>query len=1214
MPDKTPVPAAEPTIPRKSPTLLPLSPEASTILPRPAEDEASLPVGPTAPPGYEILGELGRGGMGIVYRARHLGLNRVVALKMILSGGHAGPDDLARFLAEAEAVAHLQHPNIVQIFESGRHQGLPYFTLEYVPAGSLADKVREAPLPPAEAARLVEQLARGMAYAHERGVVHRDLKPENVLLAEDGMPKITDFGLAKRVAGGAGLTQTGAVLGTPSYMAPEQAAGKSTQIGPAADIYALGAVLYRLVTGRPPFQAATALDTVLQVAVEEPVPARQLQPACPRDLETICHKCLQKEPQRRYSTALALAEDLRRFRAGEPVQARPVSRLARALRWARRRPTAAALLGVSALSLVLLAAGGILFTSYLADKNQELVQQRDKANTLAQQEAAAHKDADEQRAQAVAARTQAEIQLSHTRVERGLRFLDGDNVLGLLDLLEARRAAEHLPELREPRTLLWSGWEPTCAGLLVQTLPNKGPVTAMAVAPNGQTLATRESDGTIILWDYVKVQAGVTIRTPEAWTGQQLEFAGDGKTLLFHWRAAPPSSGAQAWDVATGRPLCRAAQVNRPEEKLRLSPDGRWLITVDGATLQKQDAKNRKPVGPPWKAAGPVAALAFSPDGKLLVTLGDQLEWWDAATGKAHTPATPAPGGKRQPAFRPDAVAFSPDGKWLMCRFPGFDKETVHIYEVATGRLAGKPITADSQYGEAVLSPDGTSVATLRSGLGGLNASRLQLWRTATGKAHETPLDEGQAICLAFSPDSKLLAAGGLDGTARLWQAITGRPHGSGFRHARPVVQVTFFPDGSLLATLEQGGAVRLWQTGAGGARRRQALDEPASAFAFGAGGKWLAAAQEKAIRRWDLTTLRPLGKPLPQDEPAIRLACSPDGALMAAASEKGIQLWDIAAARPQLAKRLEFFADVAGLAFTPDGHCLAAMSGEGGVQMWHAATGKLHDPRFKDRRAEAAFFDMQISNDGKLVATRCTFGLFLWRTDKAEELPHPDQQITCAMRPDGKVLVNVLPGDGAGQGLALQDPFTRQTLVRLPEAPLSLIPAEFSPDGKLVAIPNEDHRVQLWDVTAGKRHGPGLVNRQQIQRVVFAPDGKLLVTVAPGGNLRLWDISAGQQLGPAWDFTAGLKLPQELREIPGDVAFSPDGRWLATLGGDQQLRLWPVPNAAVPLREMELRTWLSLGVRLDAQGAWQPIPGAEWQALRRELDALEARPSRRSK
>jgi tRNA A-37 threonylcarbamoyl transferase component Bud32 len=271
-------------------------------------------------PGYEIIRELGRGGMGIVYQARQIKLNRLVALKMILVAEYAGPEERARFQTEAEAVACLQHPNIVQIYEVGEQAGRPFFSMEFCASGSLEKKLGGVPLPPQEAAHLAETLARAMHATHEAGVVHRDLKPANVLLAKDGTPKVTDFGLAKKLDE-VGQTATGAVMGTPSYMAPEQAGGKSKEVGPHTDVYAMGAILYELLTGRPPFRAATALDTILQVVSDEPVPPSRLQRGIPHDLETICLKCLEKDPRRRYSTAQELAADLDRFHNDEPIRA-----------------------------------------------------------------------------------------------------------------------------------------------------------------------------------------------------------------------------------------------------------------------------------------------------------------------------------------------------------------------------------------------------------------------------------------------------------------------------------------------------------------------------------------------------------------------------------------------------------------------------------------------------------------------------------------------------------------------------------------------------------------------------------------------------------------------------------------------------------------------------------------------------------------------------
>jgi serine/threonine-protein kinase len=313
-------------------------------------------------PGYEVLGELGSGGMGVVYKARDARLKRLVALKMILSGPHARPEERERFRREAEAVARLQHPNVVQIYEVGEQDGRPYLALEYVGGGSLAGRLGGRPLPPDDAARLVRSLALAVHAAHLRGIVHRDLKPANVLLTEDGTPKVTDFGLAKRLDE-AGQTQTGAVLGTPNYMAPEQALGDSRAVGPHTDVHALGAILYELLTGRPPFEGATLLETLDQVRSQDPPPPGRLRPGMPRDLETICRKCLEKEPARRYASAQALADDLGRYLDGQLIHARSFTladRLARTLnrdqeihRFRAFRPVALCMASVPFLSQLL---------------------------------------------------------------------------------------------------------------------------------------------------------------------------------------------------------------------------------------------------------------------------------------------------------------------------------------------------------------------------------------------------------------------------------------------------------------------------------------------------------------------------------------------------------------------------------------------------------------------------------------------------------------------------------------------------------------------------------------------------------------------------------------------------------------------------------------------------------------------------------------------
>jgi serine/threonine-protein kinase len=340
---------------------------------------------PLEVPGYAIDGVLGRGGMGVVYKALHLSLKRTVALKMILAGGHAGDEERARFKAEAEAVARLQHPHIVQIHEVGEHDGRPYCALEFVEGGSLAQKLAGNPLPATDAARLVQTLAAAVQVAHSRNVVHRDLKPANVLLTADGAPKVTDFGLAK-LLDESGQTQSGAIMGTPSYMAPEQAEGKN-DVGPAADVYALGAILYECLTGRPPFKAATTLDTLLQVVADEPAPPRQLNPQVPQDVETICLKCLRKEPAQRYPAAEALADDLRLWQAGEPIKARPVGPGERAVKWVRRRPLVAALSAAVVATVLMGASVSLAFGLHARQKAMEAnkaLQEAEANLTLAQ--------------------------------------------------------------------------------------------------------------------------------------------------------------------------------------------------------------------------------------------------------------------------------------------------------------------------------------------------------------------------------------------------------------------------------------------------------------------------------------------------------------------------------------------------------------------------------------------------------------------------------------------------------------------------------------------------------------------------------------------------------------------------------------------------------------------------------------------------------------
>ncbi len=354
-------------------------PGLDSLLQRETES-ASRPKLPDSIAGYQIIRELGRGAMGVVYMARQRGLKRLVALKMILSGDVAGEHELNRFRAEANAVAQLQHPGIIQIYEVGEDNGRPFFSLEFVDGASLQQKIKDNPLLPREAAAMLQKMAEAMAYAHSRGVIHRDLKPANVLLTSSGEPKIGDFGLAKKLDDDeSAMTRTGAVLGTPSYMSPEQASGLNQEVGPLSDVYSLGAVFYDLLTGRPPFRGTSVMDTLLQLRTREPVAPRELQPGIPRDLETICLKCLQKDRTKRYADAQALADDLKRYLNGEAILARPVSRFEKTWRWCRRNPFKAVTAALGIIGVIAYAVTVSLLLSMVNEQKDDAVKAKDSA-------------------------------------------------------------------------------------------------------------------------------------------------------------------------------------------------------------------------------------------------------------------------------------------------------------------------------------------------------------------------------------------------------------------------------------------------------------------------------------------------------------------------------------------------------------------------------------------------------------------------------------------------------------------------------------------------------------------------------------------------------------------------------------------------------------------------------------------------------------------
>jgi hypothetical protein len=551
--------------------------------------------------------------MGVVYLARQVRLDRPCALKVILAGVHADPVAAVRFLGEAEAIARLQHANIVQIHHIGEADGLPFLELEYVEGGSLDQRLDGTPWPARRAAELVEGLARGVAEAHRLGIVHRDLKPGNVLLAADGTPKVGDFGLAKRLQVESGLTATGSILGTPSYMAPEQAEGKARQVGPLADVYALGAILYELLTGRPPFRGTTVLETLEQVKTAEPVPPKRLVPGVPRDAETIALKCLQKDPEKRYASADDLSEDLRRFLADEPIRARRVSLAGRLLRWGRRNKAVAALLASVVVSLAIGLA--VSTTQWL------------RADRHAAREAALRAD--------LARELYTSDMLAVQQAWEAGNVKQAEKLLG-----------RHFPATGQTD---WRGFEWYVFSRNYQraqpisTFPVSDTAWLFAATPNGRTLATLVYVHTpdpsderidITLWD------AATDWTPRTFTGTPETFGG-AIALSPNGRVFATGRGFDTgegqphlitlWDAATGKPL-------------RRGPHGH-------------------------EARVDMGALAFSPDGKMLLwgDMDTRLHLWDLESGEVRTfegHQKLYTGGAFDPKGH-TGVAFDPKGRWI---------------------------------------------------------------------------------------------------------------------------------------------------------------------------------------------------------------------------------------------------------------------------------------------------------------------------------------------------------------------------------------------------------------------------------------------------------------------------------------------------------------------------------------------------------------------
>jgi WD40 repeat protein/serine/threonine protein kinase len=957
---------------------------------------------------YELVAQIAHGGMGVVYEAYHPSLDRTVALKMILSGRLAGPGAVERFRIEAQAAARLEHPNIVPIYEVGECQGVPYYSMRLVEGGNLRQALSDGPLPFVRAAELMVLAARAMEYAHQRGVLHRDLKPANVLLDALGQPHITDFGLAKLSERAAELTRSATVIGTPNYMAPEQACGRSREVTAAADIYSLGAILYEMLTARPPFQGESEMDVLRQVVADLPLRPHLLRPKLDRSLETICLKCLEKEPHLRYATCEELARDLERWLRHEPIHARPSPVWERVAKWARRRPLQATLAGVISLSVIV---AGLLWSD--AARQRAHVATASSQNELKNIEDlfARHEStaalarlarlAREERANPVVA-----TRLIAALSQRAFTLPAGD-LVHRDEILTASYSPDSRWVVTGSRDRTARIWDAHTAHLWRELAGHQAEVRWVRFSPDSQRVATGSADGTARIWEVETGRSLMEFPSHEP-AVRYLEFSPRG-----NWLLTVSTNVVRIWDADSGEAIRRIVAAEGTVHEARFSPDAEHIVTAshDGV-VQVWHSRTGQPAGQPLRHGAPVRVVRFSPDGQRVVTASDDetarlwtlrsgevfvlrhagvVSWaefstggdrvvtachdgsvtlWDVATGSQ------LPGGFKH-LKQVNSAVFSPDGLVLLS---ASDDGTVQLSEGYTGQALAEPVPCGGFVEAGLFSPDGSQFVTWSS------ESLARLWRMPGPPPLIRPLPRSENVSwVAFSADGRLAAI--VSGQAvRLWNAQTGRPLGEP-QILQASIQMAQFDTSGKKLLMTAGSVVQVFPVAAlDSPELTLRNDNPVQAADFSADHQWIVLVSGRTARIWATQTGTPTPWQFVHDDLIESAHFSPDSRQLATASrDRTARIWELRGGR---VRSLPHQSSVLAARFSNDGRQLATGTTDGIAQVWDIQTARpLGQPLHHRGEVNSVAFS---PDNQRLVSATSDQTLHVWDIHTSQELTEP--------------------------------------------------------------------------------------------------------------------------------------------------------------------------------------------------------------------------------